>query len=116
MKYLTAVVKECLRIDPPVEFGLRMVTESFQLGPYQVQPGQALFVHYPTVHKNAFAQSETFDPDRWYKQSPKFNADYAHDIRNAFCTFAGGGRLCPGWKVSVGAVYVALLTGRNTVC
>jgi len=99
MKYLAAVVKECLRIAPPVEFGLREATESFQLNKYQVEPGQLLLTHYPSVHKHAFADSNEFDPDRWYEESAAYNTKYANDQRNAFLTFSGGGRLCAGLKV-----------------
>ena len=69
---LDGVIKEGLRLIPPVSWGIRHSTEAFELGPYFLDKGSAViyssFVTHrmPEIYKNPYK----FDPYRWGEIKP----------------------------------------------
>ncbi|KAL6049353.1 hypothetical protein QOT17_020509 [Balamuthia mandrillaris] len=101
LHYCTAVVKEVLRVHPPVVGGFREVLEPFALGPYTVPRGEIILVSYQGVHSRAFNDPEMFDPDRFYRESETYSTKYKDDDRACFASFAGGTRSCVGMKFAM---------------
>lgn len=100
MTYVTAVVKEVLRIHPPTDLSFREVTaQEVHVGPYCLRKGELVMLHYPSIHTAAFTAPEVFDPDRFFPHSDTYTTIYSHDDRKTFCPFSGGSRSCVGMKV-----------------
>ncbi|MGB5811768.1 MAG: cytochrome P450 [Polyangiales bacterium] len=86
------VIKESLRLYPPVYATGREVLEPYELGGYRVDPGVTLlFVPWVTHrHRDYFDDPLRFDPDRWLPE----RAGSLH--RYAYFPFGGGPRVCIG--------------------
>jgi cytochrome P450 len=93
MTYLEQVLKEVLRMAPPVvRSGQRKVLESCGFGGYAIPKGWDVFYQIQETHQdpNTFPQPDRFDPNR-------FELDRAED-KKAFShiPFGGGIRECLG--------------------
>ncbi|MDN5698372.1 MAG: cytochrome P450, partial [Rubrobacter sp.] len=92
LRYATAVVKESMRLYPPVWAIGREATEDCEVGGYQVPAGTQMFISQWVVHRDGrlFEKPEAFRPERWLdgseRELPKF----------AYFPFGGGPRLCIG--------------------
>jgi cytochrome P450 len=86
---LDRVIKESLRLLPPVVFNTRTATGPAELGPYRLAKGSTVvFSHYVTHHMpELFPQPEHFLPDRWLTIAP---SPYA------YLPYSAGPRLCIG--------------------
>jgi cytochrome P450 len=86
---LDRVIKESLRLLPPVYVTVRTNLAPFDLGPYRLPGGTTImFSHYVTHHlPELFPCPQRFTPDRWLAENP---APYA------YIPFSGGARLCIG--------------------
>jgi cytochrome P450 len=64
---LDRVIRESMRILPPVPYSTRRGVEPFQLGPHGFPAGTTVvFSHFITHHlPEIFEQPEHFNPDRW---------------------------------------------------
>ena len=92
LSYTDMVMKETMRLYPPIpEFG-RQATEDVQLGDYAVPAGTIIIVPVYAVHHDArwFESPDAFRPERFSKDAaatlPKF----------AYLPFSGGPRVCIG--------------------
>ena len=92
LTYTDMVMKETMRLYPPIpEFG-RQAVEDVQLGDYAVPAGTIIIVPVYAVHHDArwFAEPDAFRPERFSKDAaaalPKF----------AYLPFSGGPRVCIG--------------------
>ncbi len=86
------VIKESMRLLPPVYTIGRQLLEDFELGGYTIERGDTLlFVQWITHRSpNNFDDPLRFDPDRWLPERAK-------DIhRYAYFPFGGGPRICIG--------------------
>ncbi len=86
---LGRVVKESLRILPPVVYGVRQSSGPFELGGYQfAAETNVWFSHYLThMQPDLYAQPRRFMPDRWLDSSPK---------PYEYMPFGAGPRACLG--------------------
>ena len=87
------VVKETLRLYPPLSTLPKFSNEAFEYGGYQI-PAEALVITYPihTHYMEEYWDNPTrFDPER-------FNADRAEFKRHAYSwvPFSGGAHMCIG--------------------
>ncbi len=94
MTYLEQVLKEGLRLLPPVvRSGSRRVLEACEFGGYRIEPGWDLHYQIPETHQDAsiYTHPEQFDPDR-------FSPQRAEDKQKTFShiPFGGGIRECLG--------------------
>ena len=91
LPYTDMVMKETMRLYPPIpEFG-RQAQADVQLGDYAVSAGTIIIVPVYAVHHDArwFDDPDTFRPERFAKDAaalPKF----------AYLPFSGGPRVCIG--------------------
>ncbi len=92
LTYTDMIIKETMRLYPPIpEFG-RQAQEDVQLGDYAVPAGTIIIVPVYAVHHDArwFDEPDTFRPERFAKEAaatlPKF----------AYLPFSGGPRVCIG--------------------
>ncbi len=89
MTYLDQVIKEVLRINPPVGGGFRRVTQDFELDGYYFPQGWLVIydifgIHH---HESVWVQPEDFNPDRFAEGKTK---PFTH------IPFGGGMRECLG--------------------
>jgi retinoid hydroxylase len=91
MPYLDQVIKEVMRIVPPVGGGFREVLQDCEYGGFKIPKGWSVLYQINTAHKNseAFRQPDEFDPER-------FNSSRAEDKPYSYLPFGGGLRECIG--------------------
>lgn len=94
MTYLEQVIKEVLRLVPPVvRSGSRRVLEDCELGEYLIPKGWDIYYQIPETHQDSqiYSYPEQFDPDR-------FSIERAEDKQKVFShiPFGGGIRECLG--------------------
>jgi cytochrome P450 len=93
MTYLDRVLKEVLRLIPPVGGGFREVIEPCQFNGYQIPKGWTILYQINRAHEleELYPEHEKFDPDR-------FDGDRAADKQKLFgyVPFGGGLRECLG--------------------
>jgi retinoid hydroxylase len=94
MTYLEQVLKEVLRVAPPVvRSGSRRMLESCELGGYSIPQGWDVYYQIPETHQDSqiYTHPDRFDPDR-------FSPQRAEDKQKVFShiPFGGGIRECLG--------------------
>ena len=94
MTYLEQVIKEVLRLVPPVvRSGSRRVLEDCELGGYLIPKGWDIYYQIPETHQDGqiYNNPERFDPDR-------FSSERAEERQKLFShiPFGGGIRECLG--------------------
>jgi cytochrome P450 len=101
---LDGVVKEGLRIFPPVPLQSRKSTVATNLGGIDVAPDTRLFASIHVINRNPdiYAEPERFRPERWRD---------LHPSPHEYGVFGTGGRMCPGFvfamqmlKISIAAI------------
>jgi cytochrome P450 len=92
MPITTMIVKESLRLYPPVDFIERLSSQETILGGYHIPEEADVMVSLYALHRNAnmFKKPERFDPLKFSEhnepQIPKFG----------YIPFSVGSRRCPG--------------------
>ena len=93
MTYLEQVIKEVMRVIPPVGGGFRKAIKSFEFNGYRIPKGWSLQYQIAQTHKDdtIYTESDRFDPDR-------FSPERAEDKQTSFAyiPFGGGLRECIG--------------------
>ncbi len=98
---LDRVIKESLRILPPVVWSTRIVDQPVRLGPYHLPKGsRVLYSQYMTHHiPELFPNPERFDPDRWVCHEP---------TPYAYLPFGAGPRMCSGYAFAMTVLRIVL--------
>jgi cytochrome P450 len=90
MTYLDAVIKESMRLIPPIGGSFRVMTQAAELDGYRIPAGWRIAVGPRSVHFDAryYPEPQQFNPDRWLadEQRPPFS----------YIPFGGGPRACIG--------------------
>ena len=102
--YLGALVKEVLRIRPPLPVAAgRVLEEPFAIGPHTVPPGTVILIdawgvhHDPELHP----EPERFQPERFLNEAPE---------QYAWLPFGGGAHRCIGAALAELEIKIALTT------
>jgi len=107
LRYTEAVVKESLRLYPPVWLvGPRTAREDLMLGGYRIPADGVVLVSPWVIHRDRrnFAQPNAFDPGRWLDA----RAEQTH--RYAYLPFSAGPRLCVGHRYAMTETVLVLAT------
>ncbi|XP_065264035.1 cytochrome P450 26C1 [Emys orbicularis] len=100
LRYLDCVIKEVLRVLPPVSGGYRTALQTFELDGYQIPKGWSVMYSIRDTHETAAVYQsppESFDPDRFgsARQEDSKGAGRFHYI-----PFGGGVRSCIGQELA----------------
>jgi cytochrome P450 len=101
LPFLEAVIKESMRVIPPVPFNSRMVAEPTELGGYPMDVGREVFVSIYHTHHMAehFPNPERFDPYRWETIRP---GPFTYN------PFSAGPRMCIGAAFAMMEIKIVL--------
>ncbi|XP_037875026.1 cytochrome P450 4c3 isoform X1 [Bombyx mori] len=106
MKYLERVVKESLRLFPPVPFIIRKVLEDMTLPSGSVLPaGSGIVVSIWGIHRDPKywgPEAEHFDPDRFLPE--RFNVEHPC----CYLPFSSGPRNCLGYQYAMISIKTSL--------
>ena len=93
MTYLEQVLKEVMRLIPPIGGGFREAIETFEFNGYRIPQGWNIQYQIAQTHKDEdiYPESDRFDPDRFDPQQP---ADKQASF--GYIPFGGGLRECIG--------------------
>jgi cytochrome P450 len=92
--YTDMVLRESMRLYPPVWVIGRRALSSFRLGDYEIPANTNMLISQYLMHRDAryFPEPERFDPERWRAG----DARSASLPRFAYFPFGGGPRVCIG--------------------
>uniref|UniRef100_A0A672VDF3 Cytochrome P450 family 26 subfamily C member 1 n=1 Tax=Strigops habroptila TaxID=2489341 RepID=A0A672VDF3_STRHB len=97
LRYLDCVIKEVLRVLPPVSGGYRTALQTFELDGYQIPKGWSVMYSIRDTHETAAVYQSPpsgFDPDRfsvtWMEAAGRFH----------YIPFGGGARSCIGKELA----------------
>jgi len=96
-EYLDMVVKESLRMFPPVSTYSRFLNEDLKLPSYVIPAGASVIVHAYTLHRNPeiYPKPDEFIPERFSKEASAERHPFA------FVPFSAGPRNCIGQKYAM---------------
>jgi len=105
LKYTTQVLKETMRLNPPIIYIQRTAVKDTNLGPHFIKEGTTVVTMTEALHRNPNVwgdDADSFDPDRF---SPEAEAS-RHP--GSWMPFAVGARSCIGMQLAMTEARVAL--------
>lgn len=106
LPYTTMVIKEALRLYPPVPELTKEATEDCEIGGYRVPKGTTLNISQWVMHRDSryFTNPEAFNPERWANDFEKTLP------RGVYFPFAEGARACMGKNFAMMEAILLLAT------
>ncbi|WP_129113861.1 cytochrome P450 [Halegenticoccus tardaugens] len=103
---LDRIIKESLRMYPPVHAMAREPRLDVRLGGYRIPKGAGVLLSQWVTHRDPrwYTEPETFDPDRWQTERRATRPGYA------YFPFGGGPRVCIGKTIAVIEIKLILAT------
>ncbi|CAI0418220.1 unnamed protein product [Linum tenue] len=105
LHYLQAVVKEALRLHPPVISAPRVCREACRVGGFDIPKGVAVALNVYSIARDpeVWANPDDFFPERFLQSKVEkgFQA-------NGFAAFGGGRRMCPGSNLAFTVICYAV--------
>ncbi|TXG69157.1 hypothetical protein EZV62_004092 [Acer yangbiense] len=109
LKYLQAIVKETLRLNPPAPVtGQREAMEDCQIAGYNIPKGTRLIVNIWKLHRDPRLWEDPckFQPERFL--TTHANVDYVNSLHFGYIPFSSGRRSCPGMALGLQVVHLVL--------
>uniref|UniRef100_A0A8C6YEW0 Cytochrome P450 family 26 subfamily C member 1 n=1 Tax=Naja naja TaxID=35670 RepID=A0A8C6YEW0_NAJNA len=104
LRYLDCVIKEVLRLLPPVSGGYRTALQTFELDGYQIPKGWSVMYSIRDTHETASiyqSPPDTFDPERfWVSPEDQEEHKTSASLRFHYIPFGGGVRNCIGKELA----------------
>lgn len=115
MEYLDCVLKESLRLHPPLMFMTKRVTKPYTMKPMredntgpqvELAVGTPVIIPLLALHLDElfFPEPEKFDAERWNRE----NKD--KHVKNSYLPFSDGPRACLGMRFGVLQTKITLIT------
>ncbi|PRQ17167.1 putative (S)-limonene 6-monooxygenase [Rosa chinensis] len=104
--YLKSVIKEGLRLHPPLPLQIsRQTTENCTIEEYHIPANTMVFVHAKMIGRDpkCWENPNEFFPDRFSNSSVDYNGNHYE-----FLPFGVGRRGCPGMNFAVQVIELAL--------
>ncbi|XP_063924655.1 cytochrome P450 4g1-like [Zophobas morio] len=106
MQYLDRVLKETMRLLPPLPFIMRYIDENVRLGPYVLPKDTRFIVPVAVVHRRPefWPDPDKFDPDRFLPEEAE---------KRPVCSyipFSYGARNCIAYKYGLLSIKIILST------
>ncbi|KAL2472432.1 Cytochrome [Abeliophyllum distichum] len=98
LKYLKLVIKETLRLHPPISIIPRACREECEIGGYQIPLNANVIVNIWGIGRdpNYWENPESFEPERFEIHSVDFFGNHFE-----FLPFGSGKRICPGMAFGI---------------
>ena len=106
LQYMQSVIKETLRLHPPVPLLLpRECSEKCEINGYEISPESKVMVNVWAIGRDPdnWFEAEKFYPERFFDQSMDFKGTDFELI-----PFGAGRRICPGMTFGVAAIELTL--------
>ncbi|XP_041377110.1 cytochrome P450 27C1-like [Gigantopelta aegis] len=105
MPYLKAVVKETLRMYPPIPVNARIMQDDITIDNYTVPKGTCILLNNYTMSRDAtiFNEPESFIPERWLREESR------HWHPFSAIPFGYGARACIGRRLAETEMYLATI-------
>uniref|UniRef100_H0ZEW2 Cytochrome P450 family 26 subfamily C member 1 n=1 Tax=Taeniopygia guttata TaxID=59729 RepID=H0ZEW2_TAEGU len=113
LRYLDCVIKEVLRVLPPVSGGYRTALQTFELDGYQIPKGWSVMYSIRDTHETAAVYQSppsSFDPDRFGAGRPEAAG------RFHYIPFGGGARSCIGKELAQAILKLLAIELVSTAC
>jgi cytochrome P450 len=101
LPFLHWVIKESMRILPPVPYTVRVAQQQLKVGPFEVPPETRVIAsHYLTHHSpDLYPEPERFRPERWRDINP---------TQYEYLPFNAGPRICIGGAFATQVLKISL--------
>ncbi|KAF5177963.1 Cytochrome p450 [Thalictrum thalictroides] len=106
LSFLKCIVKETLRLHPPIPLLLHETIEYCEVGGYAIPPRSRVLINAWAIgrDKTAWDEPDTFKPSRFEKE----NAADFKGLNFEFIPFGSGRRSCPGMQLGLYSLELAV--------
>jgi cytochrome P450 len=106
LPYTLQVLKESMRLYPPIHAIVRVARKDVMVGDFHVRPGDTVLISPYIVHHRPdyFPDPEVFDPERFSRENEKKLP------RHAYMPFGAGPRICIGMHFAMMEGHLLLAT------
>ncbi|URE27446.1 cytochrome P450 [Musa troglodytarum] len=105
LNYLKSIVKESLRLHPPLTLIPRMCRKTCEVLGYEIEAGTPVFVNAWAINRDPryWEEAESFRPERFEVKSIDFKG-----ANFEYLPFGAGRRICPGMGFGLATIYLSL--------